>query len=1689
MHRANKAYTMDEVLSLFDPIIREWFTSKYASLTEPQSYAIPLIHKGKNVLVSSPTGSGKTLTAFLSVINELFLLAKRGELEDKVYCVYVSPLKALANDIHRNLEVPLQEIDALARKKGVKVPKIRVAVRSGDTSTSERQKMLKKPPHIFITTPESLALVLTAPKFRERFRDVRYVIVDEIHEMANNKRGVMLSLNLERLAYLAGNFQRIGLSATQAPIEEIAKFLGGYDGDKLRDVYIVEVEARKSLDLRVITPVEDLTLVPYEVANEKMYDVLVDIINKHRTTLIFTNTRSGTEHVAYKLKERGVENLEAHHGSLSKETRLRVENALKNGELKAVISSTSLELGIDIGYIDVVVQIGSPKSVAKGLQRIGRSGHAYGATAKGRFLVFDNDELIECTTLVKCAYEGKIDRVRIPKNSLDVLAQTLVGMSIEKRWSVDEAYALIRRSYCYHELSKDKFIQVLRYLGGHVLGDTVYSKLWFDEEDMVFGRKRSSRMIYFMNMGTIPDEADYLVIDNEGKRLGTLSEKFVERLRKGDVFVLGARSYEVISIRSGKVLVRDATGKRPTVPSWVGEMLPRSFDLSVEVGKFREFVEENIRKNGEIRTIEILMKEYYLDYKGARSIVSYIKQGMHHIVPTHRRVVIEGYVDPSGKHNIIFHFPFGRRVNDALSRAYAYKLTERYGVNVGISITDDAFMLTLKKRIRLEDIRDLLTPEELEDVLKRAIFNTELFKQRFRHCASRSFMVLRRYKGRDISVARQQLRSDKILRLLSEIPEFPVMEETYNEILNIVMDLSNAIQVLKGIEKGEIEVEIIPYSDTPSVFAHGIILAGISDIVLMEDRSALLKELHMKLLERVIPKEELASMFEEAQVNAYFHNKFKIRSEKDIIKFLNLSPGADVIKRRGLNIFDYSELPMEKIQSIIEKLIWDEKIVSVYTTRLLWTTPQNFPVFSTLYSRECEDILEFEGIKKVEDIAKDKKMSVQDVREILRCMEKAYLVGRKIKDRETYWYMRERVKIERTYALEILIKNLLYFRAPLTFEEIVYSLHLPEDEIRRALKYLVEEGEVVKGTFLVGYGEQYMLRNDYENLKSSLGIEEEELQKHRFSKTVRNMSLEEYFNQFLVVFNEDSLRARGCYEEFKEGVRRGDIYYGRFMRKKLSYASEKTIPLLIAAYRKEDLTEKDKKILYQIGMLGDKATYTKIKEMTNMYPHEVKRIIEKLENNLYIYRRIIPNKAPQAYPYRIMKIKPKGSVEEFITRIVKGYGPLTRKDIENLTGIDPKDYLGKFKKISSGGRIFYHLDESIGGEAKGSYILPSTDPFVYPRLNEVYDKLGEVLDYIYIKEGRVEGIVNFRRYTDYIFVKESIGDKKGIYKSLTREGIVITQEDPKNSVYKKIGDYFVYGDVCDKVIPKEIIIKYLLWKNRVVTGRKLKTTLDVAKFLMGIHNDLEIVRAYRPIETVKYFKSELLYESIDLRGHVIYAIPEHISIFQAIRNDPLDKDMSIILSILQKFRKMDLRAIMEESPLGTERTSRALEYLYHGNYIAKHPSGYIYVEKRYSREYAIQRFIENVEKSFGLLSPELIAIFSGFHISPEETVDIINNMDLKKGLFLNDGKLYRIPTKELEDLEYIEINEEPIVLDPKDPLNLMIESIYPQEFPGYMVLMGGKLLGIVKASFRKRGINIQKYTSEEGKEAFLKYFR
>lgn len=851
-----KPYSDEEILSTLHPLVREWFLSKYSQFTPPQKYAIVEAFKGRNVLITSPTGSGKTLAAFLTAISMLVEKAEKDELEDRVYVVYVSPLKALNNDIRKNLEEPLSEIYALAEKKGIKLKEIRAAVRTGDTDASEKQKQMRKPPHILITTPETLAIVLCSPRFSKSLTNVRFLIVDEIHAMAENKRGVHLSLSMERLQRIQeGEMVRIGLSATISPLEEVAKFLVGYDYGVERDCVIADVTFEKPMELKVVSPINDFFSATADEISEKLYNLLSEYVKGSKTTLIFTNTRSATERVVYHLKKRLKDldfPIKAHHSSLSKEVRLEVENELKNGKLRCVVSSTSLELGIDIGYIDLVILLGSPKSVNRALQRVGRSGHKLHDVSVGRIVVVDQDDLVECTVLAKEAMERRLDRVKIPKKCLDVLCQHVVGMAIEKVWSVDEALAMIRNAYPYKDLTREEFISVLRYLSGtfsELEKKRVYAKIWFDEKEGVFGRRgKMIRPIYYLNTGTIPDEVAIRVVTKDGKRVGKVEEEFAENLLPGDIFVLAGKTFRFLRSREMSIIVEEVEGEKPTVPSWFSEQLPLSYDLAERIRKFRGWMEEKLNKLRREEILGLLIKEFKIERDAANAIYRYfMEQKLFSEIPTDRKLVVEKY--EGDKNYYFFHTLIGRRANNAMARVFAYRAGLIKNCNVQVSINDNGFLLILPAGNRLNDaeIESLFVIPEFENHLKKALDRTEILRRRFRHVAVRSLMVLRNYMGREKSVWRQQFSADSILSFLKRYyPDFPVLKETYREIMEDAMNIDDAMDFLSRVGK-EIELVVVrtPY---PSPFAFNMYLLGEQDVVLMEDRRKILKELHEKVL-------------------------------------------------------------------------------------------------------------------------------------------------------------------------------------------------------------------------------------------------------------------------------------------------------------------------------------------------------------------------------------------------------------------------------------------------------------------------------------------------------------------------------------------------------------------------------------------------------------------------------------------------------------------------------------------------------------------------------------------------------------------------------------------------------------------------------------------------------------------------
>ena len=864
-----KPNTRKEIEALLHPLVKQWFFSRFKEFSLPQLYGVVDVHARKNILVSAPTGSGKTLTAMLAILNELIDSSEKGILEDKVYCVYVNPLKALSNDIEFNLKTPLKEMEQFAGKE----LGIRIAVRTGDTTPAEKQKMLVHVPHILVCTPETLAILLSSRRFVDHLRNVQWFVMDEVHALAENKRGVHLSLTLERLQRLSPGMCRIGLSATVAPLEAVAEFLVG-EG---RTCHMIDAQFLKQTDIQVISPVDDLVNSSYETIEKETYTLIDKLIQEHKTTLIFTNTRAATERVVHHLKTRFPENyhaideetkektalIGAHHGSLSKEHRLHLENDLRDGKLKAVVCSTSLELGLDIGYIDLVICLGSPKSVARLLQRTGRAGHRLHETVKGRIIVTDRDDLVECAVLLKHALEKKTDRIHIPTNCLDVLAQQILGMALEEVWDVDAMYKTIIASFCYKNLSKKDFEEVLDYLAGNFaeLEDRhVYARIWWDKDEMKVGKKgRMTRIIYMTNIGTIPDQQGVIVKDNGGNKIGLIDEIFLEKLGKGDIFVLGGNTYQYNYARGMVAQVTAAPGRRPTVPSWYSDRLPLSYDLAKGIQHFRALMDEKLRKKHSRKEILSFIHSYlYVEDVAADALYNYFQDQFDYVgVPHEKKVLIEHYRDEQMKNYVVFHSLYGRRVNDALARALAYAIMRSQHKDAEIGINDNGFYVSYDKNVHVKKAFELLKAKEFREVLELAIDKSEITRRRFRHCAGRALMILRTYRGERKRVGRQQVSSNILMCAVRRISEkFFILRETRREILEDLMDIHAALEVMEEIEKKNIKIEEVT-TFIPSPFALNLVMQGYSDILRMEDRQKFLQRMHMMVKAKIALKQRM----------------------------------------------------------------------------------------------------------------------------------------------------------------------------------------------------------------------------------------------------------------------------------------------------------------------------------------------------------------------------------------------------------------------------------------------------------------------------------------------------------------------------------------------------------------------------------------------------------------------------------------------------------------------------------------------------------------------------------------------------------------------------------------------------------------------------------------------------------------
>ncbi|MEW6060129.1 MAG: DEAD/DEAH box helicase [Actinomycetota bacterium] len=942
-------------LDRFSPAVREWFQASFEAPTPAQVLGWPAIAKGDHTLILAPTGSGKTLAAFLWAIDRL-----AGEPEppaaERCRVLYISPLRALAVDVEKNLRAPIQGVQLAAERLGLDARVPSVAMRTGDTPTDERRRIQRRPPDILITTPESLYLMLTSSA-REILRAVRWVIVDEIHAMAATKRGAHLALSLERLEALARRPpQRIGLSATQRPLDEIARFLGGRTLQGPRPVTIVDAGHRKPMEVEVIVPVEDMSELgklsdrppsgpaagvgpragvpsgPAAAGPERVsiwpavYPELLELIRQHRSTLVFVNARRLAERLAARLNELAGEDLvRAHHGSVAREQRLEIEDRLKQGSLRALVATSSLELGIDMGAVDLVVQVESPGSVARGLQRIGRAGHKVGEPSRGKVFPKYRGDLLEAAVVVQRMREGLIEETRFPRNPLDVLAQQIVAMCALEEWSVDELGALVRRAANFADLSDDLLAAVLDLLSGRYPSDEfaeLRPRIVWDRRRNVLRAREGAGRLAVTSGGTIPDRGLFGVFLSDGTRVGELDEEMVYESRRGEVFLLGASSWRIEDITHDRVLVSPAPGEPGKMPFWKGDKPGRPLELGRAIGEFSRTIASE--KRG--RAVSLLRKDYGLDALAAENLVTYLDDQRESAgaIPDDHTIVVERFRDELGDWRVCLLSPFGAKVHAPWAMAIEARLSERMGADVQVLWSDDGIVIRLPEsedRIPLEDLT--FDPEDIEELVLRELPATALFASVFREAAARALLLPRRRPGQRTPLWQQRQRSADLLRAAAKHPTFPILLEATRECLRDVFDLPALKDVLTDVRTRRIRIAAVDTARA-SPFAQSLLFRWIAvymyegDAPLAERRAAALA-LDRDLLRELIGSEDLRELIDPGALAAL---ELELQSLAENRKARNADDLHDLLRRLG-------DLTAEELaaRSVSDPSAWIETLV------------------------------------------------------------------------------------------------------------------------------------------------------------------------------------------------------------------------------------------------------------------------------------------------------------------------------------------------------------------------------------------------------------------------------------------------------------------------------------------------------------------------------------------------------------------------------------------------------------------------------------------------------------------------------------------------------------------------------------------------------------------------------------------
>ena len=1724
----------EDILSKLSAPVRNWFLDKFPDFTEPQKVAIPQILDGEHLLLCSPTGSGKTLTAFLSIIDDLVRQSMAGSLSDTVHCIYISPIKALANDIQKNLIGPLNEIKE--RFLPGRAQDIKVGLRTGDTPQKERERMLRKPPHILITTPESLGLALASKRFRPLLNDLKWLIVDELHSLVPTKRGTHLSLSLALMdSVVESDVQRIGISATMEPLNEVAEFLVASDSREdegnTQRVSIAKISGSRKLDLDIILPTPRFTSIPVKEILDHNIDRIKELVESHTTTLVFVNTRNMTETFVQRLKVAGLEGVEGHHGSMDKSIRLDVEQQLKEGMLRCVVSSSSLEMGIDIGSVDLVIQVGSPGSIATALQRIGRAGHQVGGLPRARFLPTSSHDLLEIVALQNGILSGNMDLLKFPQNCLDVLAQFLIGLTIIREWDIDEAYELVQLSWPYRNLPYDDYIEVLDLLEEE-------RRIWVDWEENRFGKRGYAQMIYYTNIGTISPDNNYLVFTSDGTLVGQLSSSFVSSLRNGDVFLLGGSTYRVSSVIGTRVNVTPATGFRPTIPSWTGEAMSRTSELSFEVLELLSILTVQYRKGNSITPF--LIDVLGLNKPVANALSQFLDEhsATTFQVPSKDRILVEQVEAPLPTY--VVTTCRGRAFNLALGYLFA-GMAVRDEITVHeLSFDENGFMAKLSHEVEISSIPEVFRSRGSEEILNKYLIDSQLFAKRFREVSSRSMLNPRRIGAEEVSPKQFQLKAEQIMNRHRTMDDSVIVREAMSEILTTDLEMGQLRQFMVRMASEDVRI-VHRRVKIPSPLGLTLFMSSFEDLLSLRTRAYLIKDVDPEILRRLLGARSLATELDKEKLSQYYHSKVSVpKNANELLRLMDMGGGLERQLTHPLYSDKLKDIEFETLRTWVHELA-DRGLI----TKVRGTGQEK--IDDKWFSMRMTEVHGTLGCLAVAGAAE-----MDDLRE-LYTGGLSYEVGEGFVGGEpSKW--KEKQLSDPLDCLRLKLLDMLGSEGPQTIDSLSERLPFPTAQVEAILQELEMRNLVSIGFFTQTDEGEFILR-----------IDEYRITGGEFNvidyRTLQTLILNKSFSKFeepedairnltFVQRREELLHRVENYRfrDWKDIKHDSDIYNGRLLHNRVGYTLSEKLPMLMGLRGEPWFGTLEEELIEKIPEEGISrndlfSDYPKGKENAHIQ-RSLKSALSNMERQLVVAKQFVdvPNRKRSMAIFKRLhgKVKPL-SFDKALTELISKIGPVRLHTLRLFVSRPVEELADTLRELESRGSIarvvalqpdptdYYSSHEdaerllSPMQEDRKMRILAQSDPFSSRFIQEVrlllkqgwyypvfkgVDPIGRVLmfvvnDYLEIKDINIPHsyLDDFKEafaellenYRDRLIDVSVLHAFNGVPVHDCDENI---QQILSELGFSSMGDgeRYIRGGVVEPRSRKEInrllffhhsIHQNSRWENETIA---LENSIELRDDF-SLRGRCEMFR----VNLDSMVAAHQLHQGSNLRGHLVWARYQHFQRLLSIRNVPTESEDEEILQFFRDTNDPDL--YMERNAMSRSEFRKLVSPLVRsGHLIQDYRGGFRTVEplRKIDLWEAKRNYLRKLVEDYPVITLKQVERLAGASFAPEEISDVMHDFEddgtLIKGFLVDD--LQDICWGRLDMLEGMgKISRtRDLVIPPSDPLIHYFGSLLRERFgfgSAYLVFHKEEPIAAFKANTRNDKIELTDFVgdSELEKEA------